>query len=109
MIDSREAYITKQEEILKQFKDIENFFENVEQSKSTVYYKISLYTFLKRQPKLKTRCQQVILEVTLRLSNKSVKNIQIYFYSQINQTSKNDWKYHYCFLLFSLSQYFLLL
>ena len=31
------AYIAKQGEILKKNKDRENFFENVEQSRSTVY------------------------------------------------------------------------
>ena len=47
-------YIGKQGELLKKFKDTENFFDNVGQSRSTIYFKISLYKFLKKYPLLKT-------------------------------------------------------
>ena len=54
------AFIAKQREILGQFKNAENFFENIEQSTSTTYYKITLYKFLTKHPKLK-------LNVTIEL------------------------------------------
>ena len=40
------GYIGKQRQLLKKFKDTENFF--VGQSRSTIYFKISLYTFFKK-------------------------------------------------------------
>ena len=42
------GYIGKQGELLKKFKDTENFFDNVGQSKSTIYFKISLDELLKK-------------------------------------------------------------
>ena len=39
--------------LLKTFKDTENFFDNVSQSRSTTYFKISLYKFLKKYHLLK--------------------------------------------------------
>ena len=36
------AYIARLGKILKKFKDVRNSFENVEQSRSTLYYKLSL-------------------------------------------------------------------
>ena len=54
------GYIAKQGEILKKFKDTQNFFDNVGQSKSTIYFKISLYKFLKKYPLLKTSTLQSI-------------------------------------------------
>ena len=54
------GYIAKQGEILKNFKDTQNFFDNVGQSKSTIYFKISLYKFLKKYPLLKTSTLQSI-------------------------------------------------
>ena len=47
------GYIGKEGELLKKFKDTENFFDNVGQSRSTIYFKISLYKFLKKYPSLK--------------------------------------------------------
>ena len=44
------GYIGKEGELLKKFKDTENFFDNVGQSRSTIYFKISLYKFLKKYP-----------------------------------------------------------
>ena len=54
------GYIAKQGEILKNFKDTQNFFDNVGQSKSTIYFKISLYKFLKKYPLLKRSTLQSI-------------------------------------------------
>ena len=42
------GYIGKQGELLKKFKDTENFFDNVHQCRSTIYFKMSLYKFLKK-------------------------------------------------------------
>ena len=44
------GYIGKQGQLLKKFKATGQFFENVGQSKSTIYCKISLYEFLKKYP-----------------------------------------------------------
>ena len=46
-------YIGKQGELLKKFKDIENFFKNVGQSRPTRYFKFSFYKFLRIYPLLK--------------------------------------------------------
>ena len=48
------GYIGKQEELFKKFKDTKNFFHNVGQSRSTIYFKISPYKFLKKYPLLQT-------------------------------------------------------
>ena len=48
------GYTGKQGELLKKFKDIENFFDNFGQSRPTMYFKISLYKFLNKYPLLKT-------------------------------------------------------
>ena len=40
-------------EVFKKFKDTENFFDSVGQSRSAIYFKISLYKFLKKYPLLK--------------------------------------------------------
>ena len=45
--------IGKQGELSKKFKDAENFFDNVGQSRSTLYLKISLYKFLKKKSTVK--------------------------------------------------------
>ena len=42
------GYIGKQGQLLKKFKYTENFFDNVGKSRSTVYFKISLYKLLKK-------------------------------------------------------------
>ena len=42
------GYVGKQGELLKEFKDTENFFDHVGQSRSTIYFKIWLYKFLKK-------------------------------------------------------------
>ena len=47
------AFIAKQGEILKKFKDVENFFGNLEQKISTIYYKIGLCKFLIKHLKTK--------------------------------------------------------
>ena len=47
------GHIGKKGEILKKFKDTEIFFDNVSQSRSMIYFKISLYKFLKKHPLLK--------------------------------------------------------
>ena len=48
------GYIGKQGQLLKKFKDIEHFFDNVGQSRSRKYFKILLYKlFLKKYPLLK--------------------------------------------------------
>ena len=52
------GYIGKQGELLKRFKNTENFFDNITQSRSTIYFKISLYTFLKENSLLKTSTLQ---------------------------------------------------
>ena len=52
------GYIAKQVELLKRFKDAQNFFDNVGQSKSIIYFKILLHKFLKKYPLLKTSTLQ---------------------------------------------------
>ena len=47
------GYIGKQGELLKKFKDTENPFDSPGQSRSAIYFKISLYKFLKKHPLLK--------------------------------------------------------
>ena len=47
------AYIAKQRQFLKRFKGTQNFFDNVGQSKSTMYFKNSLYEFLEKYALLK--------------------------------------------------------
>ena len=47
------AYIAKQRQFLKKFKGNQNFFDNVGQSKSTIYFKNSLSEFLEKYPLLK--------------------------------------------------------
>ena len=47
------AYIAKQRQFLKRFKGTQNFFDNVGQRKSTIYFKNSLYEFLEKYPLLK--------------------------------------------------------
>ena len=51
--EKRMSYIGKQGQLLQKIKDTENFFYNVGQSKSMIYFKISLYKFLKKYPLLK--------------------------------------------------------
>lgn len=66
------AYVAKQGEILKKLKDLENFFENAEQSWSTVYYKIGLYKFLQKHPKLKN---SMLPSIHFRNNFKSIKSV----------------------------------
>ena len=47
------GYTAIQGEMLKKFKDTEDFTENVALSRSTVYFKIGLYKFFKKVPVLK--------------------------------------------------------
>ena len=42
------GYIGKQGQLLKKFKDTEHFFDNVYQSRSTIYVKVLLYKLLKK-------------------------------------------------------------
>ena len=42
------GYSGKQGQLLKKFKDTENFFDNVGQGRLAIYFKISLYKFLKK-------------------------------------------------------------
>ena len=53
-------YIGKQGQLFKKFKDTENFFDNVNNSKSTIYFKVSLYKFLKKYPLLKKSTTELI-------------------------------------------------
>ena len=53
------GYIGKKVELLKKFKDTENFFDNAVQSRSTMYFKISLCKFLKKYPLLKKSAFQL--------------------------------------------------
>ena len=50
--------IAKQGQLFKKFKDTENFFDNVGKSRWTIYFKISLYEFLKKYALLKTSTLQ---------------------------------------------------
>ena len=52
-IKKQRGVFGKQGQLLKKFKDTENFFDNVGQSRSTIYFKISLYKFLKKHALLK--------------------------------------------------------
>ena len=47
------GYISKQGQLLKKFKDTENFLDNVGEDISTIYFKFSLYKFLKKYLLLK--------------------------------------------------------
>ena len=47
------GFIGKCGQLSKKFKDTEQFFEKFGQGKSTIFFKISLYKFLKKHPKLK--------------------------------------------------------
>ena len=55
-------YIGKQGQLLKKVKDTEHCFDNVVQSRSTVYFKISLNKFLKKYPLLKKSTLQLKVE-----------------------------------------------
>ena len=48
--------VAKQGQLLQQFKELEEFFESVGLSRSTIYFKISLFKFLLKYPLLKTSC-----------------------------------------------------
>ena len=54
--------------MLKTFKDTEGFVENVGLSRSTIYFKIGLYKFLKKYPALKNSSlyHHIILEIILK-------------------------------------------
>ena len=45
--------LATQEQMLKKFKDMYDFIENIRLSRSTVYFKIGIYKFLKKFPVLK--------------------------------------------------------
>ena len=52
------VYTGKQVELLKKSEDTEKFFDDVGQSRLTIYFKISLYKFLKKYRLLKTSTLQ---------------------------------------------------
>lgn len=52
-IIQRYEEIIKQRQLLKKFRETEQFLENVGQSKSTVCFEIGLHKFLKKYPMLK--------------------------------------------------------
>ena len=69
------AQYTNETTEAKKFKDTENFF-NVRPSRSVVYFKIEKHTLV-----LKTlRYCQFFQEITVKLSNQSVNNIQTFFW-----------------------------
>ena len=45
--------VAKQGELLKSFKDSDEFFDSVDQSRSNIYFKIRLYKFLCKFPALR--------------------------------------------------------
>ena len=47
-------FVGMQGQLLKKFKDDENLFETLNQSKSIIYFQINWYKFLKKYPSLKT-------------------------------------------------------
>lgn len=47
------GYVSKQGQILKKFRDTENFVENVGKIRSTVYFKTEIYKFLKKYSALR--------------------------------------------------------
>ena len=71
------GYIGKRRKPLKNFKDIEQFFENVVQSQSTIHFKNSLYKFLKKYPILKRSILSppIISETISRWSRPYVKQV----------------------------------
>ena len=46
------GYVPKQRPMLKNFRNTEDFTENVRQSRSTIYFEIGLYKFFKKNPSL---------------------------------------------------------
>ena len=52
------VYTGKQGKFLKKSEDTEKFFDDVSQSRLTIYFKISLFKFLKKYPLLKTSTLQ---------------------------------------------------
>ena len=55
------GYVGKQGELLKKFKDTENLFDSICQNRSAIYFKISLYKFLKKYPLLERSTLQLSL------------------------------------------------
>lgn len=49
------GYVRKQGQLLKKFKEKEQIFRNVGQSKSTLYFKMGLYKHLQKSPHLKKK------------------------------------------------------
>ena len=75
-------YIEEQEQLLKNSKNIEQFFENFGQSKSTIYFfkNLPLQVFEETlYNKKNPSCYQIILEITLNFLWQSVKDIQTCF------------------------------
>ena len=72
------GYICKLGQLLKKFKDTEHFFDNVDQSRSTIYFEISLYKFLNKYSLLKnSTLQSNCFKNFLKLAKFYVKKIQL--------------------------------
>ena len=72
------GYIGKLGQLLKKFKDTEHFFDNVDQSRSTIYFEISLYKFLNKYSLLKnSTLQSNCFKNFLKLAKFYVKKIQL--------------------------------
>ena len=68
--------VSKQGELLKRFNDAEEFFDRVGLSRSNIYFKISLYKFLRTFPSLKIQLLHLaILRAILRLLKKYVRQM----------------------------------
>ena len=75
------GYVGKQEQLLIKFRETEQFFENVREIKSTVYFKIGIYKLYKWRstPHLKNQHYLLIsFRRILKLLRKCVKTTQTY-------------------------------
>ena len=71
------GYMGTQGQLLKKLKHTEHFFGNVGQSKSTIYFQISLYKFSKKYCLIKkTHYKQFISKIILRVSRLFPKKTQ---------------------------------
>ena len=85
-------YIKEQQQLLKNSKNIEQFFENFGQSKSTIYFfkNLPLQVFEETlYNKKNPSCYQIILEITLNLLWQSVKDIQTCFLDKWDKKNLN--------------------
>ena len=73
-------YTYKQGEIIKIFKETKNFFDNMGQSKSTVYFKTAVYKHLKKTlVSTSQHYPQVTFKITWKLLSQSAKTIPVCF------------------------------